>query len=498
MSATDLYETTGPEIAHRTFEGQASDETYDIDAIVNIINKPRRATGDNRLDYSGRLHGHQLIGFGEEKERCGEPFHLYCECCGGVTASGDCCRQPGCPRCASEWCRLRATENAARLWGLLRYQNAIHGQQYRLHHVVVSPADYMAGDTDDPEKDWCLDSDQPLEKTKEVVKELLRDEMNAQGLIAYHEYRAREKDDPYDVQDSRGIWKKLVFSDRDWDDVKPQLVREPHFHCIVVAPEIPGGELTETVYDETHWVIHRIHDARGRSIDGQEELAAILAYCLSHTTILPGDNRDEVATWWFGRDLGGENQIVAYDEDKKRFDFIVRAVAPRVLDLDYNQLICPIDRPIKLIQKDPYDHVDVDKIIGSLESRGAGYYTWSDDADPDSWDTPSSSLSTPEGDLPDQTASPDMDVPQTLTSTQQRLERARDLDLDDAREMNETERVTRCSGRLFSIAKSPRHLNDPDWCERAEYADSCRETYEGYAFDDDHWIDPDRGGYDPP
>lgn len=507
-AAAELYDTTNPQVGYGLVDGQASDQQFDVDGIIEAINRPKRGGKDRMQD--GRLRGHKMVGFGEERPSCGDPFHLFCECCGAPQQTGDCCRKSDCPRCVTEWVRERAYIRSSQMWALKLARAAGHMEDQRLHHVVISPFDYLAHHTSDEDeewrkaRDWCLEADDPLERTKDVVKQIMKEYFGGEGLIIYHEYRARSKDDPWDVEDSRGVWKEIIGEGYDWEDVAPgspgpegvpQLVRAPHFHCIVVCPEIPGPGVTDVVYEETGWIIHRIHDVRNISIANKAELASVLAYCISHTVLYEDSNgNNRGAIWEFGQSFGGTEHVTASDNLKEEFDLIVRAIAPKILDLDYQMLICPVDLPEKLVEKDRDGRVNVNEVLGQLEIRGAGHAAFLDAGDGERFDSASP------GDASDSSDSGAGDLDDGLwepltaaTSSDKPI-----LQTDEAREMVETSRRTRCSGRLLSIAVAGRehkpeegkigYLNNPEWCEQAKYSEQTRETYEQYADDPDHWV----------
>lgn len=140
------------------------------------------------------------------------------------------------------------------------------------HHIVMSPP-----------MDWFLEAEDPLERTKQVSKEIM-DVLNLQGAIIYHSHA----DDNEDARgDDRGAWKKRVGPDTEWDDVRQEFIPRGHFHVIGCSPFVPGAGVTERVEAETGWVIERVtkRDGSGRSLSDLTDVARAVTYSLSYVGI---------------------------------------------------------------------------------------------------------------------------------------------------------------------------------------------------------------------
>jgi hypothetical protein len=216
-----------------------------------------------------------LPGFGEEREDCGVEIPHCCSDCGHPIAVGRTCAQSRCPRCAPAWVTRRAPNAVSRVTEAARMISAnLGGQSVPCHHVVVSP----------PE-DWLIDVeadgvDDPLDETFHVVRDIL-DGFDAEGLVAYHPWSGND-----DLEDDRGEWKNRLFAGREWDDVREELKKRPHFHCIVAAPFIPGQQVTAAIYEATGWVVHRVtRNGSAVSLGDIHNVARATTYSLSHVGI---------------------------------------------------------------------------------------------------------------------------------------------------------------------------------------------------------------------
>lgn len=94
------------------------------------------------------------------------------------------------------------------------------------------------------------------------------DVLNLQGVIIYHSLAGDNEDHE---GDDRGAWKKRIGADREWDDLRQELIPRGHFYVIGCSPFVPGAGVTERVEAETGWVIKRVEkrDGSGRSLLGR-------------------------------------------------------------------------------------------------------------------------------------------------------------------------------------------------------------------------------------
>jgi hypothetical protein len=147
--------------------------------------------------------------------------------------------------------------------------------------------------------DWFLEAADPLERTKEVLKECM-DAMNLEGVIFYHPWSG----DNEDLEgDDRGEWKHRIGQGREWgDDVRRELKPRGHFHVVGCSPFVPGEGVTERVHEETGWVIKRVTDrgGEGRSLADLDAVARAVTYCFSHTGIDTSGKVNRASYWKHG------------------------------------------------------------------------------------------------------------------------------------------------------------------------------------------------------
>ena len=390
-------------------------EDVDVDAlagqIIDEIQRPRQGDitaqgADGYLDAGG------LPGFADEplQDDCGEVIPHFCTDCGSVVKIGRTCKQSRCPRCAPSWCVDRAEPKIARLQSVAKYMSSRLGVPVFKHHVVISPPD-----------DWYLYADDPVDRTFEVVKNILK-LLNAEGVICYHGWTGRAGDD-------RGEWKRRMFNDRSWeDDVRHELKENPHFHCIVASPFIAGGEVTKRVEAETGWVIDRIADeSTGKSLEDMTAVARALTYSLSHTSILTSDAGNNIAqVRTFGEHWHGSpdtRQVNVYDNVRRQAEIAVRKVAPTTLGVSPKALRCESPVPESEQRDETIDHTD--------------------------------SYDDPDGSSSDNTESGSEDG-------------------------SEDEPVVECKAPIKPISKADEFLEDDDWTGDARFVDQLRREYDDW------------------
>lgn len=415
-----LYDTTNA-TPEPTGRGDGTD--VDVDAAIAAIERPRAAAVDHPLpDADCWLPALDLPGFGAAYDDCGEDFPVFCEACGAVEAVGRTCNRAECPRCAPNWARKRATEVCGQLQAtraVLDYRREAH---QRVHHVIFSPP-----------YDWQLAAADPLERTIDVLRELL-DEFEMEGVVFYHPWAGRDGDD-------RGAWKERLFSGRDWETVKGDLVLRPHFHALLVGHKVPGGDLTDRIEDETGWLITRLMQTDSNvSVYGEADLARAATYCLSHTGLAETDAGSQSAVYrYLGETINHEVEV--YDDNRERIDAEVRAAAPLTLGLEPAHLRCEQEN-IDVAVSHTVD-------VAAASARAAAARDGGSGADLKGGVVVSNPTTTPDG-----AGVTGRGVPSpggTATETT----------------------VTRedCHGRLVPISKAPRYLTDADWRDAAACAD---------------------------
>lgn len=259
-------------------------DTYspDFDAVIRSVEGRRHHAAPEDVEY--QRHGPpplKLPGFGSSGDKCGEHIpeaSYFCPDCGAVEQKKHICNQYDCPQHAAFAVRRRCAGwkdqpgVVARLGALRGLLDAKRDRDQFYHHIVLSP----------PE-DFRFQSSDPLEAGFDLAREVL-DQLRLEGLVAYHPFRGVDED--HDHGDL-GFWQQVLFSGRDWyDDARPELTLEPHFHLVVAGPGVDLSD-TERLEAETGWVINRI--TRGEdtnvSIYDDESLAAVTSYVLSHTGV---------------------------------------------------------------------------------------------------------------------------------------------------------------------------------------------------------------------
>jgi len=240
--------------------------------------------------------------------------------------------------------------------------------------------------------------------------------MDFQGVIFYHPWSGDNADSH---EDDQGEWKKRVFSERDFEgDVRDELIPRGHFHVVGASPWIPGGKVTEKVYQETGWIIerHAKRDGSGISLDSMQDIASAVTYCLSHTGI---DTRGEGHNYAAIRKKGVEYQEVdVRQRDMVAADDAVRTVAPRTLGIASNRVKCFEE----VAPEDASEHDSATSLLADDED-GEG-----------------STSSTDE----------DLDEPEMVP----------------------------CDGHVHPIDAAPRYLENPDWRADAPRSDDLQTTWE--------------------
>lgn len=314
-----------------------------------IVNRFRSVDAREDSLLGEELPELDLSGFGEAYGDCGDDLPRFCSECGRTHAVGRTCYRSTCPRCGAAWCRDRATAVASKLEAVRRfYESKRSGWGgYKFHHLALSPPDGY--------ETFSKDS---LNRTYDVLKEVL-DELGCEtGVMFYHPYRGKDGDD-------RGFWKDLLWEGNEWSDVREQLEHSPHFHAVVVAKHVDGGHVTKAIESQTGWIVERItKNESDVSIYGKYDLARVVSYCLSHTGLREKGDRTEAAYRYFGRVAN----LPAADHITKEIDAAVRSVVPRTLGLPWSDVACTGDREG---EPDGFVVADTDAAYGDMD--GAPY-----------------------------------------------------------------------------------------------------------------------------
>ena len=400
-------------------------------SLIDAIQRPNQLEGDEWLERGADawLPQLDLPGFGDAYDDCGDDIPHFCEDCGHSFAVGRTCKRSVCPRCAPAWVLDRAPGIVGRLDTISRVMSARDDEPVYKHHVVFSPPD-----------DWALEADDVLDRTFKVIRELMN-RMGAEGMVAYHPWAGAD----HLEGDDRGEWKKRLFNDRDWEgDVRNEVKPRGHFHAVIASPHIAGGDTIRQVNAETDWVIKRVtkRDGSGRSLDGLEDVARAVTYCLSHTGIdTERDGHNSAAYRTYGS-TWHDSQIDVYDDVEEAADIAVREVAPRTLGIAADSVRCGREIDPSAREDDP--RVDAYRNLTAPEGDGDAESLDDFDAEPGS-------------------------------ST---------VEVDGADELDESELVP-CSGRVLHIKDAPDHLRDLSWTTSASRVADLARAYRDWLADED-------------
>lgn len=398
---------------------KTDDGTVSVDPSA-VVDKIERAEGTAER-FDNELPSLPLPGTGRLGDDCGDEIPRFCSDCGATSYVGRTCYRQSCPRCWKGWDRRRATTVTSKLEALRRYREAAGGDGWngwKFHHLVLSPPDGFA-----------VDSEEPLQRTFDLLKEVSAEIGAETGYLFYHPFRGPDGDD-------RGFWKEVlpegeevVPSDTLGSETTPpkagtaKLVEEhglqhsPHFHAVVLSKYVGTENVVGHIEEKTGWTIHRITKSEDSDVSlyNEYDLARSVSYCLSHTGM--GENR--VAYRAFGEvaNFSADEQIEA------QMDAAVRSVATNTLGLEYSSVACTVERDITEIREIEVERYAEKVNLGAANGGGGG--------------------------------GPDVET----------------------MEIEETERDN-CDGRLLDIKKAPRFVNDDEWVEAAVNSSELIEEWE--------------------
>lgn len=310
-----------------------------------VVEKFRQVDAGRSDHYTDDLPELPLPGSGARRETCGDDLPRFCGDCGYVSTVGQTCRRSRCPRCWKSWDRQRATTITSKLEALRRYRESTGQgwQGWKFHHVVLSP----------PEG-YALNSENPLQRTFDVLKEVLGEIGVDTGALFYHPYRGPDDDD-------RGFWKSVL---PDGEEIgakamveENDLQHSPHFHAVVLSQFVGTEHVVGAVEEKTGWTIHRITKGEDSDVSlyNEYDLARSVSYCLSHTGL--GEGR--AAYRYFGEVAN----FSAQEHITRQMDAAVRSVAVNTLGLPYDSQACT-DETVKPVG-DPEEKVDLGMAHGS-------------------------------------------------------------------------------------------------------------------------------------
>lgn len=300
-----------------------ADKQYTADPS-NIVS--RFQSVDARDDRFGfELPELELPGFGEAYDDCGEDIPRFCANCGSTHVVGRTCYRAVCPRCGASWVRRQGTAIAAKLEATRRYLESSRAgwDGYKFHHLAISPPDGFETFTNEA-----------LDRTFEILKEVLSELGVDTGVIFYHPYRGEDGDD-------RGDWKRRLFEGLDWEDVRDELEHSPHFHVVAIAKHVDGGYVTKAIEEQTGWLVERITKGEDSnvSIYDKYDLCRVVSYALSHTGLYETEETTRAAYRYFGRAAN----LPAEDHIEREIDAAMRSVTPRTLGLEWSSVACSVE-----------------------------------------------------------------------------------------------------------------------------------------------------------
>lgn len=303
------------------YSSNTSDYKADPSSIIDSFKKTNESDEPKR-----GLPQTILPGFGEKYADCGDPIPRFCADCGSTHEVGRTCYRSSCPRCAAGWARRQSTSVVSKLEALRRYKESKkdHYTGNKFHHMIVSPPD-----------GYEMHTSNVLDRSFDLVKEVLGELGASTGVIFYHPYRGKNGDD-------RGQWKERLFNDRDWkNDVRDELEFSPHFHVIVLSEYMDGSHATRAIEEKTGWVVERITKGNTDvSIYDKYDLSRVASYCLSHTGLYDTEQTTRGQYRYFGK----VSNFEATDRIEAEMDAAVRSVAPKTLDLPWSSMACQEDR----------------------------------------------------------------------------------------------------------------------------------------------------------
>lgn len=477
MSATAGPSPDGPRAA---LAGVDPQDIIDIIERVEQVDDPIHSAGLTTEDMT-------LPGFGDPYDDCGDPRMHFCENCARHFPVGRTCSRNVCERCAQSWCREQSTEIASRIESLRRKRQAERDEHQRFHHIVFSP----------PWADWKPLAEDEWERTMRVVRDILVEVFGMNGVSFLHSWSGHVEEGGDDI----GEWQNRLFSGRDFEDVKAELMLRPHIHVIAVGHEVPGEGVTDVVNEETGWIIHRITKGNTNvSMFGLEDLARVTTYNLSHTSIRKLEERNSAQYRYWGQEL---NNIHVFEDVRRLVDAKVRAIAPRTLDIPYQEVACVADNQVN---DEAHDYVQRVNLAANADDQPDPATALEADRDdvpgggprvapmgtssPDGWDlTPWAADRDDVDDFYLAEGIPSASKTMTSTTPAPTGSPARNRPPDEAPGPR-PEREP-CRGRILMGTRAPEYLNDPDWRAQAPYADELREAYDKAREEDEFFPDPD-------
>jgi len=493
-SGSSPTSTSGGPRGKIVLEGEANPD--DVDDPIERAEHPRadELLETDRSEIRARRYYRpealDLPGFGEPLEDCGEkipPAMRFCSNSGRTHRFKRNCLRYDCPRNAPYAIRRRAAGADEDFPGLAPQLKSLISWLWGARDELTHHYHHLVYDVPD---DYLTESVRPLERLRDAVAESMQG-FGIQGAVIFHPFR-HKNEDPGETD--MGDWRELLFHYSDWSNARDELVFDPHFHVIGIAPHVDVSVVDE-FHERTGWVIHRITDDDGASIRGREDesddlaMCRALTYCLSHAGIYETSQQRRLAAWIKGPDVNRPD--VYHSTRNKIADLVHRAsedtlgIAPPDLkcDCDYH---AHTDGDERTAAPDPTADTDVDGSV-SIEDLSGPI--------PDAWDRQpetakggtggmGGSMSDPQIDATGGIQSTGTDLPNddgdldllrtgaSSSSTSSRSESSTSAD-DDI----DTEDVEPCGASLKHISQAGEYLLDSEWREQAPYADELESAH---------------------
>lgn len=425
-----------------------------VEGAIDALNRPKPADKTNQ--FFSWPSGESLPGMGTPYDDCATLLDFVCESCGDVVPGSRRCRRSKCSECWESWVMKTTTSVGSRLLAMRARDDARSDNHVRLHHCVLSPPPKMT-----------FASEEPEERLIEAGRDFMHT-LDVAGTIHYHPWRIRNDDHEHDLEndpmDNLGEWKKILGEADSIDELKQDLVLSPHLHLFIVADFVPGDEFTNSVWDETGWIWKRITQRESKSsLYGNEDLAAVLSYNLSHTEIYQDSNGDHRARYRYVGPNRAWDDVHVREAYRKEFNATVREVAARTLGVPTRETTC-------LTETTSPANLQVD--VGRAQARAIDNSSSDDDL------AGAGRTDLPEANNDDVTGEVQVGAGNTGTGTGTGTgtDDGKALLPDDPGSRVELEEPEPCHGRLLPPWKMADKVVDDDWLAQADYPARAREA----------------------
>jgi len=421
---------------------------------------------------------------GHQQPDCGEDQpHYACQSCGTPIHVGRTCKSPLCKRCWAANVFERTVKIAGQQEALKMYKHSEgdSGTLVRQHWSATAPTGF------------AVDSEQPIERGKEIIKELFRRNFGIENLqVHYH---------PWGLdQDQEVAWADVIDDRENW---KEKVVYRPHFHVLFVG--YADKSATEAIHKESGWILNRHErEIEGKmiSVEDLEDLTRQVMYNLTHSYVEEKEYGHQIWARQLGQTLHNEISYIP-DKVRKKVEKYARKHAPKLMGVQFADVAnstCSetVTDPTAAAESEP---VPAD---GGWRRQTADAYT--DDLGP----TATTGVATGGGagrlDLPDdqdELASSDSDIDyrgSSKTASGCDCNGSCDHSSDNSTDDEDDTEEEVCGGEIVRIEEAAELLNDEQWREQAEYDDALETAYQVWKrrVGSDEFEAPDHDGSVPP